>query len=868
MPLVKADKSALLFTESVLDLLVQSSKSKYTHINPDDTLELVFKEVILPAGHIPLGKKAWQSIGHRFRQLLDEWPKSINGANLDWFREHILIPFTTPVLQSSTVKELAKRSGAVFYSRLQLLTMQRLCKGLIQENPLDSRLKADLKLCEDWTELLNVDAIKKRMREELDEFILHNENIISRQILNDKTPGLLSMLDGVKSFVSKIRDHYLFDKLDDAEEMLKSSIQRLRSNISNFSFYAKDPMLHFVVAHLDLSEEQQAIQRGFIQIIENLSIRERVSVFSFFKAIVHKEFQYQGKGLDELNLKVFERIQLWEPKTSERGIQRFKELFIDYYTAPVLQVIDYYKIDSRRIRPEDQTDFVRSLLRLNIDRKVIKRDQKIQCLFTWLHWYPKQPIHAKQTRVTWGIINDSWGQFERSIDETGSYDGFSSLWRSLASNPVFQFDYEAAYHFYTLVQQQIKADESGRLRAFLELNHPEFLYDAPQFWLFISSQHLLILIQEQIKDSDHLLKNLLSGNLGRVFFDFPVCKTHDNSHCMDELFSHHSLIESFSEKLEAWEPQTDEASLEAFIQEFIMYYSAPFFSNPIWKNYWNKATGNDIAEQCEKYLQAALVYKILTTWSKYHPDEAISLVNKIQCLQIWINNYPVDSIAQAQNSVIQRMIDNALKDFTTALQGGTGKLSIKKPEEVGPAFQHVLADIRDLFVFKQSLEGEFILHNKIKDYLDTLKESKVESKFIDKVRDAILADNRFSLNEEQMLKISFKHPWKAIQLLSTKSDEAKRELVRRQSEDALKADIEKAEKKHSPALTRKADVADEDDEIKHLSSRSNSPVTPVSKPEPKKTSPHISRSVFTKRTRERENDSRLDSSKKSNSFPY
>jgi hypothetical protein len=39
MPLVKEDLAARLYTESVLNLLVQGSRSEYVYINPADTLE-------------------------------------------------------------------------------------------------------------------------------------------------------------------------------------------------------------------------------------------------------------------------------------------------------------------------------------------------------------------------------------------------------------------------------------------------------------------------------------------------------------------------------------------------------------------------------------------------------------------------------------------------------------------------------------------------------------------------------------------------------------------------------------------------------------------------------------------------------------
>ena len=136
-----------------------------------------------------------------------------------------------------------------------------------------------------------------------------------------------------------------------------------------------------MIPHLDLTAEQQAIQRGFLQIIGNLSERERSSIFAFFKAIVSQEFRYQGKGLNELHLNVLDRITRWEPKTSGRGIQRFSVLFIDYYTTPILQVLDYYQIDRSEFTPEHQSEFVRALIRFNLEGQGIKRDQKIQTLF-------------------------------------------------------------------------------------------------------------------------------------------------------------------------------------------------------------------------------------------------------------------------------------------------------------------------------------------------------------------------------------------------------------------------------------------------------------------------------------------------------
>jgi hypothetical protein len=862
MPLVKEDLAARLYTESVLNLLVQGSRSEYVYINPADTLELMFKEVLLPAGHVPLNESERQKIRSNFQQRLTQWPKSINADHRDWFNQNLLMPYTSAVLQSPVVGALADGygSGDGLSSRLKFLMMQRLGNWLIQESPQNAALKEDVKLCLDWTELSEVDDIKRKLTQRLEKFIIHHENTLSKRLLKEAkktSPNLLDLFDALNGFMTKVRTHYLFDKIEDAEKLLERSIERLKNKLSTES---SGSLLSCLSAHLDLTDEQRAIQRGLIGLMHNLSRHERGSVVPFFKAIINHEFQYKGKGLTEFNLDVLERIALWEPKTTDAGILRFKELFIDYYIKPVAQLFKYYQISE--LTPEDQADFASALIRYNLERLGVKPDVKIQCLLSWLQWYPQKSIKENQTQVTWQIINSEWEKFDQS--KSDSFKGFAALWETLAANPVFQFDYEAVNHFYTLVQQKMRSNVTGEFRAYLESMYPEFLYDAPQFWLFVSSQHLLELIQNKVRDPKDLLMNILNGTLGRIFFDFPVCKTHDETYCMDDVFFHHSLVESFAEKLDAWSPQMDEESVDSFVQSFIMYYAAPFFANPGWKNYWNRTKESDFSEQCEKFLQAALVYKILTTWTKYHPDEAIRLVNKIQCLSIWINNYPVDSIAQAQNSVIERMIDNALKDFTSSLLGNTERLSIKKMEEVGPAFQSVLTGIRNALAFQASPDAESILYSAVRNYMLTLKESAVKPKFITKVKDAILADNRLSIDEEQMLKMSLKHPWKAFQLWSTKSEETKRELVRRQSEGALRADIVKKEKKQSPKMSRKAEVTASEDNTKQMSSRSKS-MDVIPKPAPKKTSPHLSRSIFTKGARDA--DARLDESKKSKSFP-
>lgn len=817
MPISVKGNELSLFTDSTIQLLTFYSQSSLAHTTSIETLKLVIEGALLPGDYEPMSSEQRRGLSRYVQAKFNEWPQRACDINVSWFNDNIFRHFTDAIVESQAFKD----STAGFENNaqsLRLSIMKRL--GHLVKTQMKSR--EDVALCLQWSESLNGSILAEEMRNQFIETIQQRIQKLKMNILREtkqENPAMVQLFKELNRVIQISRGDYLFDKIDDAETYLNEALYQLKQSLLQSQLNKTNKALNYFCNHLDLSEEQRQIQQVFSGLYQSIPQLESFARIKVILAAISGEFQLAGEnGLSELSqpdLLLEQKISEWKPGTNPLGIARFKSLFVVPYFKPICQLFEYYGIDLEN--PEEseqlkiQSMFVNTIIQHKIKNCTELPRAKLICLESWLNWYPEQSIAENQNKVTWNIINREWKKFAKNVRRTGTFDGFENLVSSLFNNPVFNFDDGARHCFYMLVNHKMNSKQLEGFSLYIQTHHPEYLLDEAQYWLFSSSDHVLEIIQRTGTDFHILLKNIINGTLGRMFFEFPSCDEHERSHCVNDLFSHEKLIQSFNAKFEAWQPQTNPEDIQSFIEEFIEYYALPLRYNLAWQEFFpqDNLANNDLINDCMHMIYGAITYKIQSEWTKKYPEKLLANRDKVICLTTWTNHYAQNGIADAHAEQTKRLVDNILKDFTIALKAKGGATAhnfmIQDTLDIAPQFKKLISSIRESFIFKSDTQAEDLLYVKVKQYLNDLTTDK-EIKPVDiaKIRSAILADKRLSVEREQLPKLSFKHPKQTAHFFKgiTATDEIEQKmLMRKLSVDELVTDARKKEKKDSPNST-------------------------------------------------------------------
>ncbi len=374
---------------------------------------------------------------------------------------------------------------------------------------------------------------------------------------------------------------------------------------------------------------------------------------------------------------------------------------------------------------------------------------------------------------------------------------------------------------------------------------------------FDAIEHLIELLHSHGMDSHQTITELLTtGESGRLFFDFPVCESHNGKDCIDRLFANPEWLSEFEERLMTWQPRNSKDGIQAFVEKFMAYFSEPFEENPHWLSIFeDQLDSKSLAEnECYRQVQTAILFKLQATWFKTFPEKAPEIPERLRCFSEWNNSYPSQNFNDRMALFVARSIQNTLQGFTRNLKSpevDDGSRPVKK-FDVGLDFRQLIRDIRTTLIFQSHIDSELIFHNEVKNYLDGLQQDKqIKKEQFIKVRTAVLADKRLSIDPSQMPNFSLRSPKESLLYLKgNKAEESeRRQLYRTYSEHQLKLDQEKRDPQSPPRFRRSStsrNVLKRRQSEQHIHFKLDKPMKDNSAPPPQ-ISPETSRKLSSSR---------------------